>query len=206
LMRLAEDRVDDARAEAEAAQKIWRKPHFNLQHRAALCAWLDIDLYDGRAGDARRRLKGEWRALRGTLALFQNGRIEAESYRARIGLALMADGEARIRRDVMNAIRRLEKEDAAYATALALLFRAALRYDVGDTDDAVGLLNRGEQACLACDMRLFAAAARYRRGRIVGGDQGDELVRSAVSTMSAEGIVKPERIAALLVPGSWTAA
>ena len=140
------------------------------------------------------------------MALFQNGRIEAESYRARIGLALMADGETKVRRDVMSAVRRLEKEDAAYATAMALLFRAALRYDEGDIEDAVGLLNRGEQACLACDMRLYAATARYRRGRIIGGELGDELVKSAVSTMSDEGIVKPERIANLMVPGSWKAA
>ena len=45
--------------------------------------------------------------------------------------------------------------------------------------------------------------ARYRRGRISGGDTGLELVQSAVLTMGAEGIVKPERVAALMAPGPW---
>jgi hypothetical protein len=108
-----------------------------------------------------------------------------------------------MRREVLDAIRRLERENAAYASALALLATAALRYDEGKVEAAVDLLNRGERAFVDCDMMLYAAVAGYRRGRIIGGDAGQVLVLSAVQTMTAEGIVRPERVAALMAPGPW---
>ena len=50
-------------------------------------------------------------------------------------------------------------------------------------------------------MSLYEAAAIRHRGRRLGGKTGQELVRSADATMAAQGIVRPDRVAAALLPG-----
>lgn len=203
LMRLAEDRVDDARAEAQDAQRFYAQPHFNLQHRAALCSLLDIDLYGGQAREADRRLRREWSVLTGTLAMFQNGRIEAHNYRARIALTLAAQGDASGWARAARTARKLESEHAGYATALATTARASVAHGTGDVTTAVTLLRRAIAGFDEGDMRVYAACARWWLGRLLGGDEGDDIIEDAHLTMTAEGIVSPERIASLLVPGRW---
>jgi hypothetical protein len=49
-------------------------------------------------------------------------------------------------------------------------------------------------------MRLFAAAARRQLGLLLGGDEGRTLVAGADAGMAGQQVVRPERMAALLVP------
>lgn len=203
LMRLAEHRVDDAKRESDDARRFYVNPQFNLQHRAALCSLLDIDLYDERPADAHARLCREWPVLTGTLAMFQNGRIEAQYYRARIALTLAARGDAQALKRVRDSVRRLDKEHAGYATALASLARAAIAYSEKHADDTRVWLTQAMTGFTECDMRLYAAAAALRLGMVVGGDEGRALIESGRRAMSEEGIVRPERIANLLAPGEW---
>lgn len=203
LMRLAEHRISDAKSEADDARRFYSTPRYNLQHRAALCTLLDIDLYDDRPGDADARLRQEWPVLTGTLAMFQNGRIEAQYYRARIALIQAARGDTGARTRIKDALRRLDKEHAGYASALADLTRAAVAHADRRPDEAQTWLTRAVSGFSACDMRLYAAAARFRLGRLVGGDQGRELIGESTRTMTDEGVVRPDRIANLLAPGDW---
>jgi tetratricopeptide (TPR) repeat protein len=203
LMLLAVDRPAEARAGAESAARHGNKPQHSMQQRAALCTWLDIELYDGRPAAAAARLKQSWRVLRGTLSLFQNGRIEAEFYRARIALALAARGERRFLTHAASSAKRLARERAGWAGALATLVRATLLYADGRTNAAVAELARAEQAFDACHMRLYAAAARYRRGRLTGSSDGAALADGARQSFIGEGVVNPERIIDLLAPGPW---
>jgi hypothetical protein len=50
-------------------------------------------------------------------------------------------------------------------------------------------------------MMLYAAAARWQRGRILGGEEGRALVVSAERWMTEQGIVNKARMAAMLAPG-----
>jgi len=52
-------------------------------------------------------------------------------------------------------------------------------------------------------MALHAAAARRRRGEIMGGDTGRALVESADAWMTGQIIRSPERMTAMLAPGAW---
>jgi len=52
----------------------------------------------------------------------------------------------------------------------------------------------------ACDMALHAAVARFRLGKIVGGDEGRATLGQARDWMQAQGIVDPEAFAAVLAP------
>ena len=52
-------------------------------------------------------------------------------------------------------------------------------------------------------MRLHEAVADYRRGELVGGVAGDELVAGAVERMAALGVVRPDRWVDVYAPGAW---
>lgn len=202
LMHLAADRPEAARAEAERAGR-WLKPHFKLQHRSALCTWLEIDLYTGKPMDAFTRLERSWPSLRGTLALFQNGRIEALFYRARIALALAAEGQRGMLERAARVARRLQREGAEWSSALALLVQATVAHGGHDDAAAVRLLEQAERALQERDMKLYAAAARCRRGRLLGGDAGRDLVDAGLRVCRDEQVANPARIVDLLTPGPW---
>jgi hypothetical protein len=70
----------------------------------------------------------------------------------------------------------------------------------GDTAATDALL-AAEQALSAADMHLYAAAARYRRGQLLGGDAGNSLAAGAHDELAGLGARNPERIADMVVPG-----
>ena len=49
-------------------------------------------------------------------------------------------------------------------------------------------------------MRLFAAAATRRLGELKGGE-GRTLIEQADRVMTAEGVRRPDRLAAMFAPG-----
>jgi hypothetical protein len=53
-------------------------------------------------------------------------------------------------------------------------------------------------------MGLCAAAARRRRGELLGGEAGQALVEAADEWMRQRDIRNPARMTALLAPGRWT--
>ena len=198
---LMADRPLQAEAEADEAERRSSEPHYNLQSRAALCARLDVDLYAGHPHKAADRLTQRWPALKSTLRLFQSGRIEVLSYRARVSLALAASGAGATHlQDALRTAGHLERERAAWATALATLTRAAAAAGQGDEDRAKALLETAEGLLLASDMRLYAAAAAFRLGALEGGDGGRQLMLRATATLREENTVKPEAIVDLLCP------
>jgi hypothetical protein len=198
---LVADRPAQAEAEADEAERHSSEPHYNLQSRAALCARLDVLLYSGQPDKADERLSQRWPALKGTLALFQSGRIELLSYRARIALALAAAGAPGTHlQEAVQTAAKLEREGAPWATALATLTRAAVTAGQGNGERAVTLLERAEGQLLACDMRLYAAAAACRRGSLLGGDTGRALMSDATATLRQEQVAKPGAIVDLLCP------
>jgi hypothetical protein len=52
----------------------------------------------------------------------------------------------------------------------------------------------------AADMAWFAAGARWRLGELLDGDEGRALVDQARAALAAAGIVRPERVVALIAP------
>jgi hypothetical protein len=63
---------------------------------------------------------------------------------------------------------------------------------------------RYEQAAAELDdkgARLYAMSARYRLGRLRGGDDGDALAESARQAMREERITVPEKMVRVFAPG-----
>ena len=72
--------------------------------------------------------------------------------------------------------------------------------------DAAALLHQAALACDGIDMPLYGAAARRRRGQLVGGDQGRAQIAAADTLLRARGVHAPERFASLLAPPvDWVA-
>jgi serine/threonine protein kinase len=203
LVHLAHDRVAEARADADHGLDHWTKRHFHLQHRFGVCTGVDIELYCGDAAAARARLEASWRALTPIMFVFQNGRIEMRFYRARVALAGASRGDSAALRAVSAESRRLARENAPWASALAMLLRASVAYAGRRDGAAARRLETAEAALLRCDMFLYAAAARYRRGSITDGEQGLLLMESARQMMQSQQIANPSRLAGLLAPGPW---
>lgn len=199
-LRLAADHPEQAAEGVTKSLKNWSQRFVNLQHRYALCTWIEIDLYTGNPIGATERLTAAWPGLRVILFAFQFARIEMLSYRARIALAL---GDTQALRRAEGDARRLTRERAAWADALALLIRATVAQSRGKTSLAIQQLQLSETALRQCRMNHYAAAAQYRRGGLIGGEEGSFLVQSATEWMKGQNIVNPSLIANVLAPGRW---
>jgi hypothetical protein len=99
------------------------------------------------------------------------------------------------------AAARLGRERIAWSKPLALLAHAAI-------DLSQGRIEHGRQGLQTCacifdhlGMRLYAAAARARLGRLVKGDEGVGLLDAARVELESEGVTNVERMLNLLSPG-----
>jgi hypothetical protein len=203
LVHLAADRPEAARTEMETSLAQWTRRQFSLQHRFAVCSRIDIALYDADPEDAAQCLEQAWPDLRRMLAVIQHHRIEMTFYRARVALALAANGDRRSLRRAERDARRLDRERAPWARALACLVRGAIAQIRGDTRAAIVGLESAETALRQCDMNLYAEAARYRRGSLMGNAGGEDLVDAAAQWMRDHGIAHPQRLVRLMTPGRW---
>src|SRR5262249_19752626 len=112
----------------------------------------------------------------------------------RVALLRMVDRDAR-------ALSRLKIKIAPLTSAC---LRAGAEASRGNGDGAYTLLTGAEAGFAASSMAMYAAAARRRRGELLGGDDGRTLVASADAEMSAQEIKNPARMTAMLLPGKWS--
>jgi len=198
---LAADQPDRARAEAVAGMLRWPSRHFDLQHRFEVCSLIEADLYAGRALEAWDRLRAAWPKTRWIRYAFQNARIEMLFYRARVAVACSAAGQLSYVRAANRDASLLERERAPWANALASLVRACISSTRADAGAANASMLMAEQALRETAMTHYAAAAQYRRGQIVGGDEGHPIVASAAAWLADQGVMNVERMVGLLAPG-----
>jgi hypothetical protein len=97
--------------------------------------------------------------------------------------------------------RLLEKERNGWAGALASLARAGAQRLGGDAAQAAVWYARAEGALEAAELHTHAAAARRRRGELLGGDEGAALVNGVDQQLSSSGVRNPPRFVDMLAPG-----
>jgi len=120
-----------------------------------------------------------------------------------VGCALATkDGAAR--RDALRiagaAVRRIERDNLVWGRPLATALAAAVAGARGDRAGQAALLGRAVEEAQRARMKAHAAAAQLARGVCLGGDEGAALCADARATLAAESIVRPARLAAVLVP------
>jgi hypothetical protein len=210
LLHLAEDDPGGAREQQARSLDGWSQQGFQVQHYWDWFARGEIDLYDGQPRAAWKRLASGWGAFRRSLlpraqAVF----LEAVFLRARAAVALAVQapsGErASLLRHAERDARRLEREAMAWGDAMATLVAAAVATTRGQSERASHLAGSAEERFAAVEMEQFAAAARWRRGQLTAGAEGESLVAEACSRLEAQGVRNPARMVEMLAPGSWNA-
>jgi hypothetical protein len=206
IVRLAADEPRQARAQARDGMARWKQQQFQIQHYWGLLTETDVSLYEGDGECAWRSVNDQWAAMERSLLLrIQYGLIEAVDRRARAALCYALSGPRGRREEWLKAAERdantLQKQRVPWGTALGELTHAGVAAARGQTESAVSRFAAAELAFRQADMWLFARAAQRRRGQLLGGDEGAKLIAEADMWMATEGIIRPERMARMLVPG-----
>lgn len=176
LVRLLRDRPDETRVAVEEGMRGWSQQGFHRQHWFAVFALANIDLYQGRAADAHRRVAEAWKPLRRSLLLrSQLIRVGAINLRGRVALAV---GD---RRGAIEACEQLGREHVAWANGLSALLEAAI-------DPTPPAFLRAAELCEGADLRLHAAVARRRAGVVD-------------PWWVEQGVVNPDGFVACFAPG-----
>jgi hypothetical protein len=207
---LVADDADEAERRANEALAPWKRNAFQLAHYFHLVATVQIALYRGDARGAWRRLSREWPKIVASMNLqVQNFRVTLRHLRARCAIALAAESgggrlgrteRARLVRLARREAGRLAREDVAWCAPLAASLEAGVAALSGDSARASLRLEAAARGYRGLDMQLHAAAADYLRGSLLGGETGRALLRRAEAWMIGEDVVRPERIAAMIIP------
>jgi eukaryotic-like serine/threonine-protein kinase len=205
LFLIADDSVK-AEEEANHAIDLWTQKGFHVQHYYHLLAEGEIALYNGKGQTFWQRLNERWPALSNSLLLrIQIIRIGSLQLHARSALAAAAsDPDPRPLLSIAERDgRRIEREKVLYGVALAKLIEAGVASFNQESKVAIELLASAEAGFEFAHMALYAAAARRRRGEMVGGKQGRILIEEADAWMAEQKIKNSERMTAMLAPGRW---
>jgi hypothetical protein len=205
LVDLSADQPQKAREQVLQGIDRWTsQAGLHLQHVWGLVALGWVDLYEGKAEAAWNRMRERWPLLRRSLQLRTVQSTLLRLLYARSAMAVAAARSGRAGAPLLAVARRdasrIEREGTPWGDALARMVRAGANAAEGRTEPAASDFAVAEAGLVAADMGLHAAAARLRRGELIGGDEGRELVRSATTWMTTQGIRDPARMASAMAP------
>jgi hypothetical protein len=213
-VHLLVDEVDEAAADLEDAFASWSlpegvDPHGNQYFWTVKSRTL-IATYRGDLARDARALDDQWTAVwRSILARVPSIRFEAATWEGDWRVARAVEARERgDRRDMAAQLRRVDQlitilrrlpipTGPDFALRLAIARAAA----IGDLEAARARLPALIERLDARRMGVMAAAARMRLGELLGGDEGAEHSARGRAFLSTQGTVRPDRIAAALMPG-----
>jgi serine/threonine protein kinase/tetratricopeptide (TPR) repeat protein len=199
----AQDRPADARREAAAAIAGWSHQGWHTHHLSNLFTQSYAWLYEGEPARALAEVNAGWPQLKRSLLLrVEVVRVEALYLRgtAAVATAVSGSDSTALLRAAERDARALEGEEKPWGRALGRALRAAIAMSRGDADRAAALYGEAASAFDGLSMALYAAAMRRRKGEIVLGEEGRALVEGADGWMRRLGVVRPERVSAMLAP------
>jgi hypothetical protein len=208
-LTLASDEPELASRQVDAALAKWKSSEFGVQRFLAEISRVQIALYAGDTAGAVSVIDRIWPEFsRSLMQRIQLCRIHMYHHTA---YALIADAvqrrargepvEPRRLKRIAKQAEELEKEHTPWAAAFARHIRAALLDLSGREESAQAVYAATEKALEELGMTLYGAACRARRGKRLGGDAGQMLERTALATLSAQGVLRPDRLIAMMAPG-----
>jgi hypothetical protein len=204
LMWLARDLPQEAREGLAEAMRPWEGLGFRTQHFTSLASYTQIDLYTGDHESACRRMEAEWPHLKKSMLMHIEAiRIFMLHLRASCAVAA-AQARPDDRQPARLARRcadRLESQRAAWGVALGRLVSAALADLKGDRDQALRLISIAAAHLEEARLGLYAAAARYRQGELLGGSAGRALIANAEQAMAAQKVAHCMAMVQMYTPG-----
>jgi hypothetical protein len=208
LSWLVDDDAEEARRQLDIAVQTWMPASetYQLQHFFVLLAGCEIALYSGMSTEAEEKMVRAKRPLRRSL-LFSVPMIllEATFLEARIELAQGAAWPSSHLQTALSKVHRLIKKIRRIRVPLASAFTSLLEAGAanlaGETEACETSLRQAVAELEGLATMLYACAAKRRLGELIGGRAGKELVSAANTWMTGQGVKRPARLTALLVPG-----
>lgn len=205
LCWLLEGDVGQARSRSQEAMERWSQKRFHVEHWWAMFGERQIDLYEGRGVAAYKKIGEQWSGLKSSLLLLvQLTKLEAVHLRARAALVAAVEQvneKQHFCRSAMRDAATMAREKMPWSDPLAALIRAAVAHQRGQADKALSLVTHAEQGLEQAGMAMYAAAARYRKGQLLKGDEGESLKQAAESWMRELGVKEPENMIRMYAPG-----
>ncbi len=208
LLCLANDDLESARRQMNESKAQWVRSAYSVQDWQIMRSEAEIELYAGDGVKASKRLEQDARALKRSFLLtvqFLRGLTAFTRGRAAIA-SIDAAPEKRAQRvaEARRAARELERERMTWTAPLAAIVTATAANACADRALAARSLRSAVELAQAADMSLYAAAAQYQLGLLLGGDEGNALVQQADDAMTSEDVRAPARFASMFVPGRWS--
>ncbi|HEY2514439.1 MAG TPA: hypothetical protein VGI39_26425, partial [Polyangiaceae bacterium] len=205
FLALAADDTEGAARELELAASRLPTDAFHIQHYFCLLGRSQLALYGGTPETVHAEFVRNWKALERSLLLrVQTLRIGLHDAHSRACLAILAAGKGEsagvTRATAEKEIRALERERTPWALGYAQIGRAGLDALDGNRERAILRLEAAEKDHEERGMVLVAAAVRRRRGELVGGAEGAELVRTSEERLRSHGVSAPARFTTMLLP------
>ena len=203
IMWLAADDPEGGRRAVRQVMDRWSLDGFHFQHYLEMFAENQIDLYLGRWASAWRRADERWPLMKASL-LLRIPFVKMEGLHLKARSALAAAIGSRDRALIESAERdaaAIAAEKVAWALPLALALRAGVARLRGRDDAATELLDRAARGFERAEMQMYARAASFRRGQVIGGDEGRTLCDVASAWMESQGVKNVPRLTDVLVPG-----
>jgi tetratricopeptide (TPR) repeat protein len=203
-LRLAEDRPYDARRESVEAIARWSsREGVTAPHYGDLHARVHAALYVGDGALAREELERTIKDLdRSFVPRVEVLRVDLTYLRGTVAVAAASPGPEGVRmlRVAERAARALSRERRPYAHAFSAALGASIARERGELERAGALFEQAERGFDALAMGLHASAVRNRRGELLRGEEGHELVDAADAFLREQGVVRPDRLVAMLAP------
>ena len=173
---------------------------YSVQHFYGLHSQCEVALYRGQPEIAQTAVAEQMEALRRSFLLrIPLVRAEIDYARARLAIASGPDHLAEAR----SIARSMAKNPAPAAAGLHSLVCAGIARLQGNDDDALDYLDQAIAALDRLDQGLISNAARWHRGDAVGGDEGASQRAEAAAWLDERGVVDPEALCRMLIPG-WS--
>ncbi|MBS2019250.1 MAG: AAA family ATPase [Deltaproteobacteria bacterium] len=203
VSRLVADDLDGARHIATVGSPGSSKAP-TAGHWGAFISLASLDRYRGDGLAAWRKVDEISSALdRSPLMRSAMVRIFSHYERGLSACAAAAAGHDRHRaiRTATKWSKELSKEKLRYGPAFGHLLRAGIEAVRGDREASLAELDRAVPKLDEADLGYLASCARYRRGEMLGGSVGRELMERARAFFVAQGVVNIERCLAMSAPG-----
>ncbi|MCP4602442.1 MAG: protein kinase [Proteobacteria bacterium] len=200
---LMKDDVLRAKREAQEAMSCWRQTGFHLQHMFDLFSQVQMDLYQGNSTTVWQRMTDFWKPFAAS-GLFNNKLVRIETNQIRAQAALCAAASVKDRKTLLRqaakSAKRLMRERRQWATGLSMLISAQIAAAQDREQDALEAFSDAEKVLESADMAMHATAARYGKGLLLKGDEGEALVSSARSFLTDQDVKKPDKLFGIIVP------
>ncbi len=200
FLRLADDQPEAARDNLQKVMTQWSRQGFHVQHLDSIYDEVQIDLYQGKGTAAWERLERHWPTASGShFFRIQQIRIMMHHLRGRCAVAAARETtDPRFLRIAASQAKLLEKERMPWADALACLLRGSAPA-TRDAETTL-FLRQALAGFETLDMKLYAAAARWRLGEATQGAEGEALIALAIAALEERKIKKPASMMDLLAP------